>query len=124
MSKVHWQTIYCEKFTVDETGHFAWAMFGEDDTSIMPSIMFEKHTESSRNLVGHILQLCIPNKSDIFVLYVRLWTMKRQGNLYIIRNRHLGQVCVFLLTFPLLNNKGHRALLLFLCSNMREVYSQ
>ena len=25
MSKVHWQTIYCKKFTVDETGHFAWA---------------------------------------------------------------------------------------------------
>ena len=47
VSKVHWQTIYCEKFTVDETGHFAWAMFGEDNISIMSSIMFEKNTESS-----------------------------------------------------------------------------
>ena len=36
----------------------------------MSSVIFEEHTESSRNLVGHILQLCMPNKSDICILYV------------------------------------------------------
>ena len=46
VSKIHWQTIYCEKSTVDETGHFTWAMFGEDDSSIMSTIMFKTHTES------------------------------------------------------------------------------
>ena len=46
VSKVHWQTIYCEKSTVDETGHFTWAMFGEDDTLIMSAVMFKTHTES------------------------------------------------------------------------------
>ena len=44
--KVHWQTIYCEKFTVEETGHFTWPMFREDDTSIRSTIMFKTHAES------------------------------------------------------------------------------
>ena len=44
--KLHWQTIYCEKFTVEETGHFTWSMFGEDDSSIRSTIMFKTHAES------------------------------------------------------------------------------
>ena len=44
--KVHWQTIYCEKFTVEETGHFTSPMFGEDDSSIRSTIMFKTHAES------------------------------------------------------------------------------
>ena len=46
--KVHWQNIYCEKFTVEGTGHFTWTMvmFGEDDTSIRLTIMFKIHAES------------------------------------------------------------------------------
>ena len=44
--KVHWQTIYCEKFTVEETGHFTWPMFREDDSSIRSTITFKTHTES------------------------------------------------------------------------------
>ena len=43
--KLHWQTIYCEKFTVEETGHFASPMFG-DDSSIRSTIMFKTHAES------------------------------------------------------------------------------
>ena len=34
VSKVHWQTIYCEESTVEKTGHFTLTVFG-DDTSIM-----------------------------------------------------------------------------------------
>ena len=42
-----WQTIYCEKFTVEETGHFTSpCMFGEDGTSIRSTIMFKTRTES------------------------------------------------------------------------------
>ena len=37
--EVHWQTIYCGKFAVEETGHFTWAMFGQHNTSIT-----SKHT--------------------------------------------------------------------------------
>ena len=44
--KLHWQTIYCEKFTVEETGHFTWPMFGEDDSSRRSTIMFKTHVES------------------------------------------------------------------------------
>ena len=58
--KVHWQTIYCEKFIVDETGHFTWPMFGEDDTSVRSTIIFKTHAESWRILVAYIMQLCIP----------------------------------------------------------------
>ena len=43
--KVHWQTIYCEKFTVEETGHFTWPTFGEDDCSIRSTIMFKTPAE-------------------------------------------------------------------------------
>ena len=46
VSEVHWQTIYCEKSTVDKTGHFTWAMFRDDDTLIMSTIMFKTQTES------------------------------------------------------------------------------
>ena len=44
--KVHWQTIYCGKFTVEETGQFIWAMFGQLKTSITSTFIFEAHTES------------------------------------------------------------------------------
>ena len=44
--KLHWQTIYCEKFTVEETRNFTWPMFGEDDRSIRSTIMLKKHAES------------------------------------------------------------------------------
>ena len=44
--EVHWQTICCEKFTVEETGYFTWPMFGEDDTSIKSTSMFKTHAES------------------------------------------------------------------------------
>ena len=45
--KVHWQTIYCGKFTVDETGHSAWAMFRQHINSwIISNIIFEAHPES------------------------------------------------------------------------------
>ena len=46
VSKVHWHTNYSEKSTVEETGHFTWAIFGEDDTSIISTIMFKTRTES------------------------------------------------------------------------------
>ena len=26
--EIHWPTIYCKKSTVEETGHFTWAIFG------------------------------------------------------------------------------------------------
>ena len=45
---VHWQTIYCGKFTVEETGHFTWAMFGQHNTSITATFILStklsKHT--------------------------------------------------------------------------------
>ena len=41
--KVHWQTIYCGKFTLEETGHLTWAMLGQHNTSITPTFIFE-HT--------------------------------------------------------------------------------
>ena len=44
--KVHCHTNYSQKSTVEETGYFTWAMFGEDDTSIMSTIMFKTRTES------------------------------------------------------------------------------
>ena len=59
--KVHWKTLCCEKFTVEETGYFTWPMFREDDSSIRSTIMFKTHAESSRNLLAYIMQLCIPN---------------------------------------------------------------
>ena len=59
-------------------------MFREEDTSKRSTIMFKTHAESLRNLVAYIMELGIPNSSDICLLYVLLWTMKRQGNLYII----------------------------------------
>lgn len=31
-SKVHWAGHYCEKPTVEETGHFTWTMFRQHDT--------------------------------------------------------------------------------------------
>ena len=34
-----------KNLTVDETGHFTWAMFGEDDSSIMSTNMFKTLTE-------------------------------------------------------------------------------
>ena len=37
--KVHWQTIYSGKFTVDETGHSAWAMFRQHDSWIISIII-------------------------------------------------------------------------------------
>ena len=40
--KVHWQTIYFGKFTMEETGHFNWPMF-EDDSAIR-STLYSKHT--------------------------------------------------------------------------------
>ena len=43
---VHWQTIYCGKFTVEETGHSAWAMFRQHDSWIISNIIFEAHPES------------------------------------------------------------------------------
>ena len=54
MSTENRQTIYCEKSTVDETGHFTWAMFGKDDKLIISTIMLKTHTESRRNLIGYI----------------------------------------------------------------------
>ena len=44
--KVHWQTIYYGKFTVEETGHSAWAMFRQHDSCIISNIIFEAHPES------------------------------------------------------------------------------
>ena len=44
--KVHWQTIFCGKFTVEETGHSAWAMFRQHDSWIISNITFEAHPES------------------------------------------------------------------------------
>ena len=44
--KVHRQNICCGKFTVEETGHFTWAMFGQPNTSITSTFIFEAHTES------------------------------------------------------------------------------
>ena len=43
--KVHWQTTNCGKFTVEETGHFTWAMSGQHNTSITSTFIFEAHTE-------------------------------------------------------------------------------
>ena len=43
--KVHWQTIYCEKFTMEETGHSALAMFRQHDSWIISSIILEAHPE-------------------------------------------------------------------------------
>ena len=43
--KVHWQAIYCGKFTVEETGHSAWAMFRQHDSWIISNIIFEAHSE-------------------------------------------------------------------------------
>ena len=59
--KVHLQTIYCGKFTVEETWHSAWAMFRQHDSWIVSNIIFEAHPESWRNAVTYILQLCIQN---------------------------------------------------------------
>ena len=43
--KVHWQTIYCGKFTVEKMGHSAWAMFGQHDSWIISNISISaKHT--------------------------------------------------------------------------------
>ena len=44
--KVHWQTIYCGKFSVEETGHSAWAMFRQHDSWIISNIICEAHPES------------------------------------------------------------------------------
>ena len=44
--KVHWQTIYCGKFTVEEPRHSAWAMFRQHDSWIISNIIFEAHPES------------------------------------------------------------------------------
>ena len=44
--KVHWQTIYCGKFTMEKTRHFTWAMFGQHNTSITSTFIFEAQTES------------------------------------------------------------------------------
>ena len=44
--KVHWQTIYCGKFTVDETRHSAWDMFRQHDSWIISNIICEAHPES------------------------------------------------------------------------------
>ena len=44
--KVHWQTIYCAKFTVEETGHSALAMFRQDDSWIISNIIFKARPES------------------------------------------------------------------------------
>ena len=49
---VHWQTIYCEKFTVEETGHFTWAMFRQHDSWIISNIIFEAHTEIKLTKLG------------------------------------------------------------------------
>ena len=62
--KVHWKTIYCGKFTVEETEHSAWAMFRQHDSWIISNIIFEAHPESWRNAVTYILQLFIRNWSD------------------------------------------------------------
>ena len=43
---VHWQTIYCGTFTVEETGHSAWAIFRQHDSWITSNIIFEAHPES------------------------------------------------------------------------------
>ena len=43
---VHWQAIYCGKFTVHETGHFICTMFGQHNTLIISTFIFEAHTES------------------------------------------------------------------------------
>ena len=43
--KVHWQTIYRGQFTVEKTGHFTWAMFGQPNTLIISTFIFEAHTE-------------------------------------------------------------------------------
>ena len=42
---VHWKTIYCGNFTVEETEHSAWAMF-RHDSWIISNIIFEAHHES------------------------------------------------------------------------------
>ena len=52
--EVHWQTIYFEKFTVEETGHFTWPMFGEHDTSIRSTITFKTQTGSLRNSAAYM----------------------------------------------------------------------
>ena len=45
--KVHWQTIYCGKFTVEERDILlAWAMFRQHDSWIISNIIFEAHPES------------------------------------------------------------------------------
>ena len=45
-TKVHWKTIYCGKFTVEETEHSAWARFRQHDSWIISNIIFEAHPES------------------------------------------------------------------------------
>ena len=46
MPKVHWQTIYSQKFSVEETEHSAWAMFEQHESWIISNIIFETHPES------------------------------------------------------------------------------
>ena len=45
---VHWQTIYCGKFSGEETGHSAWAMFRQHDNWIISNIIFEAHPELTK----------------------------------------------------------------------------
>ena len=40
-AEVNWQTIYCERSTVEETGHFTWATFRQYDSWIITTIIFE-----------------------------------------------------------------------------------
>ena len=43
---VHWETIYCKKFTVEETGNSNSAMFRQHDSWTISNIIFEAHPES------------------------------------------------------------------------------
>ena len=48
---------------------------------------------------------------------------KAREPVYYLESPSLPGMCISI-EFPLLNNKRHRALFLFICSNMCEVYSQ
>ena len=103
MPKVHWQTIYCEKSTVQETGHFTGAMFRQHDTWIISTIIFEAHAESSRNLVAYSPQLCIRNWSDICVSCVVLDNEKANEPVYILKSLSWLGLCISIELFFIKN---------------------
>ena len=79
VSNVHWQTIYCEKFTVEETRHFTWAMFRQHDSWIILIIILDAHTESWRNLVAYKVKNIIRKQKTSWK--PKIWINKQDADL-------------------------------------------